>query len=119
MKFSYNPALKKLAQELRTQSTLSEILLWKQLKRRQRRGFHFQRQKPVEIYILDFFCHELKLAVEIHGNSHRLKGEDDEIRQRRLEALGIQFLRFDDQEVKRNLDGVILAIEAWIEANRP
>jgi very-short-patch-repair endonuclease len=119
MKFSYDTTIKRLARDLRSQSTLSEILLWRHLSNRQRNGFAFQRQKPIAAYILDFFSHELMLAVEIDGKSHKLKGEEDELRQRALEQLGIRFLRFDDREVKRNLDGVLQHIDMWIAANQP
>ena len=68
---------------------------------------------------MDFFSHELMLAVEIDGKSHKLKGPEDEARQKKLEALGIRFLRFDDREVKTNLDGVVRAIDNWIDAHRP
>jgi very-short-patch-repair endonuclease len=57
--------------------------------------------------------------VEIDGCSHKLKGPEDETRQRRLESLGIRFLRFHDREVKTNLDGVVQAVDAWIDINRP
>ncbi len=119
MKLWYDPELKKLARILRSQSTLSEILLWQQLKRGQRRGFDFHRQKPIDRHIVDFFSNELMLAVEIDGASHSLKGPDDENRQARLERLGIRFLRFKDDAVKADLDAVVLAIDNWIDANRP
>jgi very-short-patch-repair endonuclease len=119
MKLPYDPSLKKLARSLRTQSTLSEVLLWQQLKRGQRGGFDFHRQKPIDTYIVDFFSHELMLAVEIDGRSHDFKEPEDDARQRRLESLGIRFLRFDDLLVKSSLDAVVLAIDNWIEANRP
>jgi very-short-patch-repair endonuclease len=65
MKLHYDPALRALARELRKNSTLSEILLWQHLKAGQRFGFDFNRQKPIDRYIVDFFSHELLLAVEI------------------------------------------------------
>ena len=114
----YNPRLKSLACELRKQSTLAEVMLWRQLSCGQRRGYDFHRQKPIDEYILDFFYRDLMLAVEIDGGSHRLKGEDDEIRQRSLESLGIRFLRFKETEVRRNLNGVVQAIDNWIAAQR-
>ena len=114
----YNSRLKKFARELRKHSTLAEVLLWQNLKRRQRNGYDFHRQRPVDEYILDFFCPELMLAIEIDGGSHKLKGQHDEKRQRRLEAMGIQFLRFKETEVRRNLDGVLRAIEQWIATQR-
>lgn len=57
------------------------------------------------------------LAIEIDGRSHVLKGGSDENRQRRLEALGIQFLRFKEAEVRRNLEGVVRSIDNWIAAH--
>ncbi|MFZ5497414.1 MAG: endonuclease domain-containing protein [Verrucomicrobiota bacterium] len=87
---------------------------WRQLKAGQRLGFDFDRQKPVDRYIIDFLSHELMLAIEIDGDSHTPKGPEDDRRQERLESLGIRFLRFDDKQVKTNLDGVVLAIGAWI-----
>lgn len=117
MRLPYNPRLKLLARELRNHSTLSEVLLWSQLKAGQRHGHDFHRQKPIDEYIVDFFAPELMLAVEIDGDSHDLKGEADEIRQARLESLGVRFLRFDDSAVKSSLDQVVLAIDRWIEAH--
>ena len=64
---------------------------------------------------MDFFCHELMLAIEIDGDSHAEKSKDDQIRQKRLESLGVRFLRFFDSEVKRNMPGVLQVIEAWID----
>jgi len=115
----YNPRLKELARELRKQSTLAEVLLWTQLKRRQLLGYRFLRQKPIDEYIVDFFCRELMLAIEVDGDSHNEKAEEDRQRQQRLESLGIRFLRFTDRDVKTNLRGVVLAIEAWIAAHAP
>jgi very-short-patch-repair endonuclease len=118
MKFSYDPALTKLARDLRRKSGLSEVLLWRHLKGSQRIGFAFQRQKPVDRYILDFFSTELMLAIEIDDGSHKFKEVEDGIRQRRLEQLGVRFLRFPENEVRKNIDGVLQAIDLWIEANR-
>jgi len=94
-------------------------LLWQQLKSGQRQEFDFDRQKPVDRYIIDFFSHELMLAVEIDGDSHKQKGPEDDQRQKHLESLGIRFLRFADSMVKGDIDAVVLAIDSWIEANRP
>ncbi len=113
----YNPQLKKLARALRNQSTLSEVLLWRQLKARQRMGYDFHRQRPIDEYIVDFFAADLMLAIEIDGKSHRLKGPEDDARQRKLESLGVRFLRFKDSVVKSNLDPVVRAIDDWIVTN--
>ncbi len=114
----YNPKLKQLARLLRKNSTLSEILLWKHLRGKQMKGYDFHRQKPLNEYIIDFFCNELMLAIEIDGSSHELERayERDQERQQQLESLGISFLRFDDRMVKQDMKSVLLAIELWIEA---
>jgi very-short-patch-repair endonuclease len=93
----YERYLKELARKLRQNMTLGEVLLWQHLKRKQMRGYDFDRQKPIDRYIVDFYCKDLKLAIEIDGSSH--DGEEakinDEIRQKRLESLGVRFLRFN------------------------
>jgi very-short-patch-repair endonuclease len=110
----YNPKLKEIARNLRNNGTLSEILLWRYLKGKQMLGYDFDRQKPIHNYIVDFFCSELMLAIEIDGISHELKSKEDEVRQKILESLGIRMLRFYDSDVKKNLDGVVISIRNWI-----
>lgn len=110
----YNPKLKEIARQLRNNSTLSEILLWRHLKGKQMRGYDFDRQKPIDNYIVDFFCNELMLAIEIDGISHEHKFSDDEIRQKKLESLGIRFLRFTDWDVKRDIEAIVTSIRNWI-----
>jgi very-short-patch-repair endonuclease len=92
----YNPELKEQARKLRTDSTLSEVLLWLKIKRKSF-GYEFHRQVPIDNYIVDFYCHELMLAIEIDGSSHNNKFDYDELRQRRLEALGVKLIRFEDR----------------------
>lgn len=78
-------------------------------------GYDFHRQKPIGNYIVDFFCEELMLAIEIDGVSHDEKYYCDIKRQKELEKFGIRFLRFQDIDVKRNLEGVLVMIKGWIE----
>ena len=115
MRVHYNPKLKELARTLRNNSTLSEVLLWNHLKGKQMRGYDFHRQKPIDNYIVDFFCPRLRLIIEIDGQSHAFKGKEDEKRKNRLELLGFYISRFDDLDVKKNMEGVLAAIEKWIE----
>ena len=119
--YHYNPKLKERARQLRNNSTLSEVLLWNELKNGKMKGKDFHRQKPIMNYIVDFFCPELALAIEIDGNSHDSENayEKDRERQREIEGLGIQFLRFNDLDVKRNMIGVLSVIEQWIEEHTP
>ncbi|OQX52795.1 MAG: DNA methylase [Candidatus Cloacimonas sp. 4484_209] len=119
MKVYYNPNLKEIAKKLRKNSTLSEVLLWRNLKGKKMMGFDFHRQKPIERYIVDFFCPKLNLIIEIDGESHNYKYEIDEKRQRKLEMLGFHFLRFLDTDVKHKMEGVLLAIEKWIKEHTP
>jgi very-short-patch-repair endonuclease len=111
-----NPRLKELARELRNHSTLAEVLLWNQIKNKKILGFDFHRQKPIDRFIVDFFCPDLMLAIEIDGVSHAQKGDVDVERHRRLESLGVHVLRFEDRMVKREMPKVLSAIEGWILA---
>jgi very-short-patch-repair endonuclease len=87
----YNPELKVLARELRKNMTLSEVLLWNELKQKQISEYDFDRQRPINNFIVDFYCKELSLAIEIDGDTHIYKYDYDEERQRALENLGVHF----------------------------
>lgn len=117
---SYNPKLKFLASKLRKEMTLSEVLLWNELKQKKMLGYDFDRQKPLDNFIVDFFCKDLMLAIEVDGNSHNHEEafKTDQTRQQRLESLGIHFLRIDDREVKQDMKNVLRTIEIWIEEHR-
>ena len=115
----YNPELKILAKELRRNMTLSEVLLWNELKKKKMLGYDFDRQRPIGNFIVDFYCKELLLAIEIDGDTHIYKYDYDEERQRSLERIGIRFLRFEDIEVKKNMTNVLRVIEDWIKKNKP
>jgi len=103
-----------LARKLRNNATLSEVLLWNELKGRKMLSYQFMRQKPIGNYIVDFYCSRLKLVIEIDGESHRFKFPKDAERQEWLEELGITVLRFDDLQVKQDMENVLYSIEHWI-----
>ena len=114
----YNKNLKAFSRELRNNSTLSEVLLWQELKAGQIKGFKFNRQKPLGRFIVDFYCKKLNLVIEIDGESH-FHGEapvQDKVRQDILEKEGLDFLRFDDLDVKRNMSFVLNEIYHFIES---
>ena len=113
----YNLKLKELANQLRKTMTLPEVLLWNELKQRKLKGYDFDRQRPIDNYIVDFYCKDLQLAIEIDGITHSYEGAfiKDEARQNKLENLGVNFLRFNDNDVKENMVSVIRTIEMWIE----
>ena len=110
----YNPKLKELARILRRNSTLGEVLLWLEIKNNTL-GYQFHRQVPIDNFIVDFFCHELMLAIEIDGSSHDHKYELDKSRQGKLESLGIRVIRFDEFEVRKQMWNVLRVIERNIE----
>ena len=93
----YNPKLKELAKKLRQNMTFSEVKLWNELKNGQMMGYDFDRQRPVGNYIVDFYCKDLRLALEVDGITHEDEKVmlNDKIRQSELEVLGVCFLRFD------------------------
>ncbi|GAA0738868.1 endonuclease domain-containing protein [Gaetbulibacter jejuensis] len=110
----YKPELREYARHLRKNSTMSEILLWQNIKNRAF-GVQFHRQVPMLDYIVDFYCHEIGLAIEIDGSSHEHKYFYDARRQGRLEKEGVVFIRFSDIEVKQNMFSVLLSLETKIE----
>ena len=111
----YNTKLKENSRNLRLNSTLSEVLLWKYLRAKQMKGYAFNRQKPILNYIVDFYSKDLNLVIEIDGDSHNHKYLYDIQRQKEIESLNLCFLRFDDIEIKKDINNVILVIENWIE----
>jgi very-short-patch-repair endonuclease len=113
----YDPKLKQHARDLRKHGTFSEVLLWKKLQKRQMQNYNFRRQKPIDKYIVDFFCPELNLAIEIDGVTHGFKDKYDEARQKKLEGLGVKFLRFTETQIRDNLWAALKVIEEWIENN--
>lgn len=117
MRIHYNPKLKEYARQLRNKSTKAEIRLWQHLKRDQLRGYDFHRQKPIDNFIVDFFCNKLKLAIEVDGYTHQLEEViiKDEIKERNLNELGIHVLRFNDEEVMHDIENVIRVIEQYMD----
>ncbi len=97
--------------------TFSEVKLWQELNRGKMLGYDFDRQRPIGNYIIDFYCKDLQLAIEVDGITHHSPeaAQRDHVRQQRLEAEGISFLRFDALLVLNDVEAVLRAIAAWIE----
>lgn len=116
----YNPELVKLAKKLRNNMTLGEVALWREIKGK-KLGVRFSRQIPIDRYIVDFYCKDLKLAIEVDGSVHFKEGqqEKDHIREERLESLGVTIIRFSDLDVKNNLSWVLEEIRNEIERIEP
>lgn len=113
----YNPRLKELARKLRNDSTIGEILLWKELKGKQGYGYDFHRQKPLLNYIVDFYCFELNLIIEIDGqyHNHEETYKLDLIREQELEKYDLTIIRFTELEVRKDMFNVLRTIEQHIE----
>ncbi len=116
-KIYYNPKLKELARQLRNNSTKSEIKLWGHLKGKQLNGYDFHRQKPIDNYIIDFFCSKLKIAIELDGYTHGFEEvfQKDKVKMQRLNELGITVLRFKDEDVSNNIEGVLENIKDLLQ----
>ena len=99
----------KRARELRLNVTPQEEILWNQLRNRKLEGFKFRRQHPIGKFIVDFFCYEKMLIVEIDGSVHNVKfqSECDQGRTSILEGLGIRVIRFSNEEIEKDLNSVI------------
>jgi very-short-patch-repair endonuclease len=114
---AYEPHLKALARELRRNMTLGEVILWRHLKGKRMCGYDFDRQRPIDRYIVDFYCKCLRLAIEVDGSSHdgEVAQQNDFVRQTRLESLGVRFLRFSETQVRSQTNTVLKTIETWIK----
>ena len=110
----YNPNLKELARKLRLNSTKTEVILWKNIKGKVT-GYQFHRQVPIDEFIVDFYCHELMLAIEIDGYTHDYNFDYDEFRQKKLEGLGVAILRFNDEDLKKHLNDVLKMVQNSID----
>ncbi len=117
MFYKANPLIFRKAEELRHNPTFSEELLWNYLKTN-RFGIKFRRQHPAFLYVLDFYSHKIKLAIEVDGDIHSLEDvkRNDKERQIHLESLGIQFLRFSTIEIEKEIDQVMNKIDSVIKS---
>ena len=115
------PELLQRCRDLRRNQTSAEGLLWSLLRDRQLNGLKFRRQHPLGGYILDFYCHEERLAVELDGSGHLEAGQarHDEQRTKDLEALGVRVIRMWNHEVLSNPQGALLAIVDAVENPHP
>jgi very-short-patch-repair endonuclease len=108
------------ARYLRREETEVEKLLWRKLKDRRLGGFKFRRQHPVGIYVLDFYCAEKGLAVELDGGGHARgeKVERDRVRDAFLESAGIRVVRFWNRQVREEMDVVVERILFELEPEK-
>lgn len=104
------------ANALRKEMTEAEQTLWSRIRKRQIKGLKFRRQHPINQFVADFYCHEKKLVIEVDGGCHdgETQSERDEQRTFELKKLGIKVLRFRNEEVTDDMDGVIEKIKAFL-----
>jgi very-short-patch-repair endonuclease len=114
----YDTNLKEFSRRLRKNSTLGEILLWQKLRAGSVMNYTFNRQKPLNRYIVDFYCKPLNLVIEIDGSYHYEQEQMimDKERQQVLEEMGLSFLRFSELQVRKDMDWVLREIENYIVA---
>src|SRR5258708_20315066 len=96
--------------------TFSEVKLWNELKNGKMMGYDFDRQRPIGNYIVDFYCKDLQLALEVDGITHLDENimERDLLRQKELETAGVSFLRFDAMLIVNKAEAVVREIKRWI-----
>ena len=114
--FGASATTKALAADLRKNMTDAEKVMWYQLRNRKLNGLKFRRQHPVAIFILDLYCHEKRLAIEIDGGIHKSvdQSEWDKNRTYELNELGIHVLRFTNEEVIDSVQRVIKMISEYL-----
>jgi len=106
--------LKPLSRQKRSDPTPAEDCLWEHLRNRQVLGHKFRRQHPIDKFIIDFYCIEVQLAIEVDGPIHEYTSEEDAVRQEYLESLGVQVVRFTNEAVLTSPELVVEQIAVFL-----
>jgi len=114
----YLEELRTLSRDNRKNATKTENMVWYEILNNKKTGFKFLRQKPLDRFILDFYCKELLLVIEVDGNSHDKKKNYDEARDKFLRNLNIETLRISTEDIMTNLNKVSYEINKFIEARK-
>ena len=115
MFYGASPLLFQMAKELRENMTETEKQLWSRLSKSQL-GVRFKAQHPMSKFIVDFYCHSLKLVIEIDGGIHKFQQEHDKARSEALSQLGLKVIRFKNEEILQNPDNVIAEIKRHLSS---
>ena len=110
---AYRPPRSSVSTEVARTLTPEERLLWSSLRSAQL-GVSFRRQEPIGRYVVDFVCYPARLIIELDGSQH-LNSESDRVRDAALQADGFRIMRFWNNEVRGNLDGVLERIQAVLK----
>jgi very-short-patch-repair endonuclease len=115
--FGASRELINLAKEFRKTQTVAEKLLWDALRNHGFSNFKFRRQHPVKWFIADFYCHEVRLIIEVDGGIHKeyFQAEHDQGRTSEIETLGIHVIRFSNEEILSDLETVLQSIQNFIQ----
>ena len=111
LSYDYNPALRPRTAEQRAFKNRHEVLLWNELRKRRFKNLLFNRQKIIGNYIVDFFCFEYKVIIEIDGGSHNQKEIYDKKRDFFLKSLGLKIIHITTEDIDRDFVGVM----KWLE----
>ena len=109
MRIKYNPKLKEYSRELRTNQTDAEKKLWSKLRKNQIKNYRFTRQKPIGYFIADFYCHRLKLVIEVDGDRHYTEESKryDKMRNEYLKKQGLVVYRINNVDIYKDIAMVI------------
>jgi very-short-patch-repair endonuclease len=110
--------LKPIAHEKRRELTPAEKEIWKYLKNRQINNFIFRRQHCIGQFIVDFYCYKAKLVIELDGEIHRYRPEEDKARQEYLESLGLKVIRFSNEMIHNEVKEVLKQIEKSLSGTK-
>ena len=113
MFYNAKPDIFEKAKALRENMTDAELQLWSRINNNQL-GVRFKPQHPIDIFIVDFYCHQHKLVIEIDGDVHKFQQEYDMGRTAELERFDLKVIRFTNDEVINNIDKVINKIKEYI-----
>ncbi|MBL0008828.1 MAG: endonuclease domain-containing protein [Saprospiraceae bacterium] len=113
MHYGASPAIFKIARQLRKNPTKAEAFLWEYLRKNQM-GRRFRRQHPTWLYVVDFYCHPLRLIIEIDGGIHEEAEQqiNDKEKTENLESLGLHIIRFSNEQVLFDIDNTLSLIAA-------
>ena len=115
MYFRAKPTTLETARLLRKQMTKSEELLWERLKGKQLLGLRFRRQHPIDIFIVDFYCHDARLIIELDGEIHKERVEYDDGREAEIEWYNLKVIRFSNHEVLNEIEKVVEIITSVVK----
>jgi very-short-patch-repair endonuclease len=115
MYFNATPEKMEIAKNLRNNMTHTEQLLWEKLKGKQICGLRFRRQHPINLFIVDFCCHQVRLVIEVDGEIHDHQVEYNDGRSAEMEKFGVKVIRFGNSEIENAIEKVVFKIQSIVK----